>query len=74
MKSSVAKNIRFFRKAKRITQGELSKEIGISRNTIVNFETGRRDPRIKDLRKIAKALNVSIEELISENETDGSNE
>ena len=73
MKSSVAKNIRFFRKAKGITQSDLSKEIGISRNTIVNFETSRRDPRIKDLRKIAKALNVSIEELISENETDGSN-
>ena len=74
MKGSIANNIRVFRNKRGITQAELSKEAELSRNTIVNFETGRRDPRIKDLRKIAKALNVSIEELISENETDGSNE
>jgi len=34
----------------------------------MNFESGKRDPRIRDLRKIANALNVSIEELISEKE------
>ena len=73
MKGSITNNIRVFRKKKGFTQAELSKEAELSRNTIVNFETGRRDPRIKDLRKIAKALNVSVEELISENEMDGSN-
>ena len=66
MKSSVAKNIREARNNMGITQGELSKVTCLSRNTIVNFETGRRDPRIKDLKKIAHALNVPVEELISE--------
>lgn len=66
MESSVAKKIRNFRNEKGITQGELAKETNLSRNTIVNFETERRDPRVKDLRKIARALNVPIEQLLTE--------
>ena len=66
MGGSVAQNIRNFRNKKGITQGELAKEIDLSRNTIVNFETARRDPRVKDLRKIARALNVPIEQLLAE--------
>lgn len=66
MESSVAQNIKNFRNKKGITQGELAKEIDLSRNTIVNFETARRDPRVKDLRKIACALNVPIEQLLAE--------
>ena len=67
------KEIRKTRKKQGLSQEQLAKMSGLSRYTIMNFETRKRDPRIKDLRKIAKALNVSIEELISENETDGSN-
>lgn len=67
------KEIRYSRKKQGLSQEQLAKMSGLSRYTIMNFESGKRDPRIKDLRKIAKALNVSIEELISENETDGSN-
>ena len=66
MKNSVAQNIKEIRKKKNIVQRELSKATGLSRNSIVNYETGKRDPRIRDLRKIANALNVPIEELISE--------
>ncbi len=66
MEGSVAKNIRDFRKRKGITQGELAKATNLSRNTIVNFETARRDPRVRDLRKIAFALDVPIGQLISD--------
>ena len=66
MTSSVANNIRAIRKKKGITQGELAKETSLSRNTIVNFETDKRDPRVKDLKRIANALNVSLEELIAD--------
>ena len=67
------KEIRKTRKKQGLSQEQLAKMSGLYRYAIMNFESGKRDPRIKDLRKIAKALNVSIEELISENETDGSN-
>ena len=65
MEGSVAQNIRNFRNKKGITQSELAKKIDLSRNTIVNFETARRDPRVKDLRKIANALDVPIEQLLA---------
>lgn len=67
------KEIRKFRKTQGLSQEQLAKMSGLSRYSIMNFENDKRDPRIKDLRKIAKALNVPLEELISENGTDGSN-
>ncbi len=66
MESLVAQKIREARKRKGITQAELSKRTEVHRNTIINYETGRRDPRVKDLKKIAKALNVSLAELIGQ--------
>ncbi len=58
--------IRHSRKERGITQEQLAKISGLSRSSIINFETGRRDPRVKDLRKIARALNVSIEQLLTD--------
>ena len=68
MRGTVAQRIREARKRMGITQTELSQKTNVHRNTIVNFETGRRDPRVRDLRKIANALNVSVKELISDTE------
>ena len=60
--------IRKSRKKQGLSQEELAKISGLSRSSIINFETGKRDPRVKDLRKIAKALNVHVQELISDTE------
>ena len=60
--------IRKMRKQQGLSQEQLAKNSGLSRYSIINFETGRRDPRVKDLKKIAKALNVSVKELISDTE------
>ena len=58
--------IRRERKRQGLSQGQLAKSSGLSRYSIINYETGRRDPRVKDLKKIAKALNVSLVELIGQ--------
>ncbi len=58
--------IRQVRREQGLSQEQLAKISGLSRSSIINFETGRRDPRVKDLRKIANALNVSVKELISD--------
>lgn len=58
--------IRHSRKEKGITQEQLAKISGLSRSSIINFETGRRDPRVKDLKKIAHALNVPVEQLLAD--------
>lgn len=58
--------IRHSRKEKGITQEQLAKISGLSRSSIINFETGRRDPRVKDLKKIARALDVPVEQLLAD--------
>ena len=62
--------IRNVRKKRGLSQEQLARNSGLSRYSIINFETGRRNPRVKDLKNIAKALNVSVAELISDKETE----
>ena len=64
MGNFVAQKIREKRKENHMTQEELSKRAYLHRNSIINFETGKVSPRIKDLQNIANALNVPVEELI----------
>lgn len=47
-----------------LSQMELAKKIGIDQRAISNYETGLRKPRIARITIIARALNVSIDELI----------
>lgn len=58
--------IRKERKRQGLSQEQLAKNSGLSRCSIINYESGRRDPKIKDLKKIARALNVSVTELIGQ--------
>ena len=58
--------IRKSRKKQGLSQEQLAKISGLSRSSIINFESGRRDPRVKDLKKIARALDVPVEQLISD--------
>ena len=46
-----------------ISLTELSRRTGISVSALWNYENSRRDPGIKTLEKIAKALNTSISNL-----------
>ncbi len=66
-KSNIAKNIKRLRQEKGISQDRLSKLADLSLNTIVNLEAGNNpNPTIETIEKIAKALGVSIEELLKE--------
>ena len=51
---------------KKMSQRELAKEVGISHQSINNFINGRYDMTSKKLYKIAKFLNVPMEELVEE--------
>lgn len=63
--STISKNIRKLRELKGISQDRLSKIADISLNTIAKLELDNtQNPTIETLQKIAKALNVSIEDLI----------
>lgn len=51
---------------KRMKQGELAKLVGVSAQTISDFANGKHDVASRTLYKIAKVLDVSMEELIEE--------
>ena len=55
--------IREFRKQKNITQDELAKNIGVTRQTINAIENEKYNPTLLLAIKLAKYLKVSVEEL-----------
>lgn len=67
MANSVSKNICRIRQAKGMSQDRLSKKADLALNTIVKVETGENpNPTVETLKKIAKALGVTIGDLFKE--------
>lgn len=64
--SSLGFNIRERRKELGLTQKELAKKVGVSFRTIQNYENGITPPSLYIIEKIALALEVSVETLISQ--------
>ena len=60
----IADNIRFFRKANNLTQEELSKQLGGSKNLVSNYENGISTPDISTLVKLADIFDVTLDELV----------
>jgi transcriptional regulator with XRE-family HTH domain len=60
----IGKNISRYRKKNGMTQLDLAVACGMEKNSIGRLETGRTNPTAKTLLKIAKALNVTLSELV----------
>ncbi|HCX94625.1 MAG: helix-turn-helix domain-containing protein [Clostridiales bacterium] len=60
----IADNIRFFRKANNLTQEELSKQLGGSKNLVSNYENGISTPDIYTLVKLADIFDITLDELV----------
>lgn len=58
------------RKQRKITQEELSNEVGVTRQTITSVETGKYIASLPLAFKIAKFFDMSIEEIFSIEEGD----
>ncbi len=54
------------RKGQNITQVEMAKTLGVSQQTINSYEVGRRRVPVSALPTLARALGVSLEELLGE--------
>ena len=52
--------IRSAREKSGLTQEDLANKTGLSRNTIINYESGRRVPRGDDIEKIAEACGLKV--------------
>ena len=63
--SKIADNIKKYRNKLGISQDKLSKLADVTYNTIIKIESGaNKNPTIETLQKIAKALNVGVDDLI----------
>ena len=63
--SNIAKNLRKLREAKGLSQERLARLADVANNTIVKIEAGKnKNPTLKTLKKIARVLGVSVDELI----------
>ena len=60
----IAEKIKNFRKAKKLSQKELSERSEINLSIIKKYETGYRNPKPDQLIKIANALEISSVELL----------
>lgn len=60
--------IRKIRKQQKIRQEDIAKTIGVAVDTYRRWEQGKYQPRVSDLKNIAAALNISVSELLEENE------
>jgi transcriptional regulator with XRE-family HTH domain len=62
---NIGKNIKKLREEREISQDRLSKLADISSNTVAKLELDDSpNPTIETLRKIARALNVEVDDLI----------
>ena len=63
-REKIALRIKALRERQKISQEELAARAGVSRGYLARLETGRHDPTITTLEKLAKALRVRVERLL----------
>lgn len=63
-KEKVGAKLKTARLQNKMTQDELGKLIGVTKATISTYESGDREPSIKNLIAIAKVLHISLDELL----------
>lgn len=63
--NSIAMNLRRLRSVKGLSQKKIATASKLSRIAYSNIESGKADPRVRNLQKIADVLNVGIQELMA---------
>ena len=60
----LGKNMKRIRLEKGMTQGDICRKLGLDRAYISNLESGKKNPTLATIEKIAKALGINIDELM----------
>ena len=60
----LGKNLKRIRTAKDISQGEISRRLNTDKSFISNIEAGKTNPTLATIVKIAKAIGISVGELM----------
>jgi len=68
LKDILGRNIKYYREMRHLSQEQLSFRADMNRNYLGDIERGKRNPTIKNVEKIAKALEIPAEDLLAEEE------
>lgn len=63
-KNFFAKNLRFLRNSKRLTQSQLGQLLNVDQTTIGRWEDENREPTIGNVVNIANEFNITVSELL----------
>ena len=63
---NLSKNVKHLREAKGLSQEKLARLADVANNTLIKMETGEnKNPTLETLKRVAKALEVSVDDLIN---------
>ncbi len=57
-------NLKRIRTEKNISQGDIARELGVSRGFVSNLENGKTNPTLATISRVADAIGVSTDELL----------
>lgn len=57
-------NLKKIRLEKKMSQGDICRTLGVDRGYISNLETGKRNPTLLTIKRIADALGVPVDRLL----------
>jgi len=60
----LGRNLKRIRMAKSISQGDISRALEVHKGYISNIENGKLNPTLATIAKLAKAIGVSVNELL----------
>lgn len=66
----LGEKIKLCRESKKMTQVEIAEILGVKPATVSKYESGILEPNIESLKKLAELFNISIDELLKEDEFD----
>ena len=66
----LGEKLKTYRENKKMTQVEVAEALGIKSATVSKYESGTLEPNIESLKKLAEIFEVSVDELIKEDDFD----
>ena len=66
----LGEKIKKYREEKKITQVEVAEVLGVKPATVSKYEAGTLEPNIESLKKLAELFEISVDELLREDEFD----
>jgi len=62
--TKLGQNLKKIRTQKKMSQGDIARNLGVDRGYISNIENGKKNPTLATVDKLAKALDVPANELL----------